>query len=82
MFVGVRRATEIRGGEELGTESDSSSASATPTVIPLQVPDDLNFVLDGLKGQPPQTRVYNFNVTNAVGAPDGVSKPMLVVNGE
>ncbi|KAH9446165.1 hypothetical protein Pst134EB_023980 [Puccinia striiformis f. sp. tritici] len=27
-----------------------------------------------------QTRNYNFRITNAVGAPDGFSKPMLVIN--
>ncbi|GJE96110.1 multicopper oxidase [Phanerochaete sordida] len=40
-----------------------------------------NFVLDGLRGQPPQTREYDFVVSQVEGAPDGVRKPMLVVNG-
>ena len=41
-----------------------------------------NFVLNGLKGQPPQTRNYNFVISELTGAPDGFSKPMLVVNGK
>jgi len=28
----------------------------------------------------PQTRNYNFRIRNAVGAPDGFTKPMLVIN--
>ncbi|EKM52914.1 uncharacterized protein PHACADRAFT_261609 [Phanerochaete carnosa HHB-10118-sp] len=40
-----------------------------------------NFVLNGLKGQPSQTRSYDFVVSQVQGAPDGVDKPMLVVNG-
>lgn len=39
------------------------------------------FVLNGLSGQAPQTRNYDFTVSQLDGSPDGVSKPMLVVNG-
>ena len=37
--------------------------------------------MNGLAGQAPQTRSYDFVVSQVQGAPDGVSKPMLVVNG-
>ena len=40
-----------------------------------------NFVLNNLAGQPPQTRVFNFTLSQVQGAPDGYSRPMLVVNG-
>ncbi|GJE96101.1 multicopper oxidase [Phanerochaete sordida] len=49
-----------------------------PTV---RVPSADNFVLNDLTGQPPQTRYYEFVVEQLWGAPDGVVKPMLVVNG-
>lgn len=39
------------------------------------------FVLSSIVGQPPQTRVYDFFVGLAEGAPDGVQRTMLVVNG-
>ena len=47
----------------------------------VSVPPMSNFVLNGLKRQPPQTRYYEFTVSEMIGAPDGVEKPMLVVNG-
>ncbi|KAI0092238.1 multicopper oxidase 2A [Irpex rosettiformis] len=40
-----------------------------------------NFVLGTIKGQRPQTRFYHFTISKVQGAPDGVSKPMLVANG-
>ena len=49
-----------------------------PTVKP---PSFENFVVKGLAGQPPQTRYYDFVVSQMTGAPDGFSKSMLVVNG-
>ena len=58
--------------------SDSSSG-ALPSLLPTS---ENNFRLDGLAGQTPQTRVFNFTISQVEGAPDGVSKPMLVVNGE
>ncbi|EKM55004.1 uncharacterized protein PHACADRAFT_60261, partial [Phanerochaete carnosa HHB-10118-sp] len=48
---------------------------------PLQPTPQDNFVLNGLAGQPAQTRSYDFVISQVQGAPDGVSKPMLVVNG-
>ena len=41
-----------------------------------------NFVLNGLAGQGPTTRTYDFVVTEATGSPDGFDRPMLVVNGK
>lgn len=57
-----------------------SNMIGQPTVI--TPPTDM-FVVDavGLKGQPPKTRFYDFQISEMVGAPDGVAKPMLVVNG-
>ena len=40
-----------------------------------------NFVVGSILGQPPQERTYNFTIHVANGAPDGVNKTMLVVNG-
>jgi hypothetical protein len=48
---------------------------------PLKPTPEDNFVLGTIIGQPPQTRRYHFTVSEVQGAPDGVSKPMLVVNG-
>jgi hypothetical protein len=53
-------------------------SSKLPLLKPM--PED-NFVLGTIIGQPPQTRRYHFTVSEVQGAPDGVSKPMLVVNG-
>lgn len=63
-------------------KSTSAAASSSPNSAPsLTTSPQTNFVLDGLQGQPPQTRTYFFTIAEATGAPDGVSKPMLVVNG-
>lgn len=71
-------------GLGLGLRHRDHVKFTTPAIVtvPLQSSPPSNFVLNGLKGQPPQTRVYAFNVSNALGAPDGVVRPMLVVNGE
>lgn len=59
-----------------------SSPSASPAPFSsLQPVQQSNFVLNGLQGQPAQDRVYNFTIAQVNGSPDGVSKPMLVVNG-
>ncbi|KAJ3484465.1 hypothetical protein NLI96_g5633 [Meripilus lineatus] len=70
-------------GLGLGLRHRDHVKFTTPAIVtvPLQSSPPSNFVLNGLKGQPPQTRVYAFNVSNALGAPDGVVRPMLVVNG-
>ena len=57
--------------------SRGSSGAGTVTIPPTS-----NFVLGGLAGQPPQTRYYDFVVTETPGAPDGFDRPILVVNGE
>ncbi|KIJ37532.1 multicopper oxidase [Sphaerobolus stellatus SS14] len=40
------------------------------------------FTLEKIAGQPPQTRVYDFAVEMVKGATDGISRTMLVVNGQ
>jgi hypothetical protein len=40
-----------------------------------------NFTVGSIIGQPPQERNYNFTIHVANGAPDGINKTMLVVNG-
>jgi hypothetical protein len=71
-------------GLGLGLDHDSSKSQATPTTSSLPVlnpqPSN-NFVVGSIVGQPPQNRVYNFNVALANGAPDGINKTMMVVNG-
>ncbi|KAF8525922.1 multicopper oxidase 2A [Hysterangium stoloniferum] len=52
-----------------------------PLLPPLRPQAESAFVLNKLVGQPPQTRVYDFTVDLAWGAPDGVPRTMLVVNG-
>ena len=47
----------------------------------VKTPPASNFVLNGLQGQRPRTRTYDFVVSEMKGAPDGFAKPMLVVNG-
>ena len=63
---------------------DSSAPTTSPSTSPpheLQPTPQEHFVLGGLAGQSPQTRTYDFVVSQVHGAPDGVRKPMLVVNG-
>lgn len=68
-------------GLGLGLEHHTSITDSTSTFPHLQPTPSENFYLDGLRGQPPQTRTYSFVVSQVQGALDGVSKPMLVVNG-
>lgn len=50
--------------------------------LPFLIPQTSNnFVVGSIVGQPPQDREYNFTVSRVDGAPDGVNKSMLVVNG-
>ncbi|KIP03948.1 ferroxidase/laccase group [Phlebiopsis gigantea 11061_1 CR5-6] len=56
----------------------SRVASATT----VSAPPASSFFLNGLKGQAPTTRYYDFVVSERTGSPDGYSKPMLVVNGQ
>ncbi|KAH9980737.1 multicopper oxidase-domain-containing protein [Russula compacta] len=41
-----------------------------------------NFIVGSIVGQSSQDRTYNFTIAPANGAPDGVNKTMLVVNGK
>lgn len=50
-----------------------------PTVA---VPSPDNFVVGSIAGEPPRTRYFDFVVSVMIGAPDGFTKPMLVVNGQ
>lgn len=70
-----------RHHHDSSTPSSSSSAGANSSLPALQPTPQENFVLNGLTGQAPQTRSYDFVVSQVQGAPDGVSKTMLVVNG-
>ena len=57
---------------------DSASTEALPFLSPQT---SSNFVVGSIVGQSPQDRNYNFTLALANGAPDGVNKTMLVVNG-
>jgi hypothetical protein len=58
--------------------SNPPSTEALPFLNPQT---SSNFVVGSIVGQSPQDRNYNFTVALANGAPDGVNKTMLVVNG-
>jgi hypothetical protein len=62
---------------------NSNGSQTTPTsALPVLTPQTSeNFVVGSIVGQSPQDRKYNFTVALANGAPDGVNKTMLVVNG-
>ncbi|KAI0261865.1 multicopper oxidase 2A [Gloeopeniophorella convolvens] len=60
-----------------GSETSPSSSSLPP----LTAQPGSNFAVGSIIGQSPQDRKYNFTVALANGAPDGVNKTMLVVNG-
>ncbi len=73
-------------GLGLGLEhrDDSSKSQTIPPTSSLPVlnpQSSNNFVVGSIVGQPPQNRVYNFIVALANGAPDGINKTMVVVNG-
>lgn len=53
-----------------------------PRLSFLKKQSESDFILNKLTGEPPRTRVYDFVVNLAEGAPDGVYRTMLVVNGE
>lgn len=64
------------------TTSNDSITSPPTSALPLLTPQTShNFVVGSIAGQSPQDRRYNFTVALANGAPDGVNKTMLVVNG-
>lgn len=59
-----------------------NNSSSNGTLPFLQPQPQSNLVLNNsIQGQTPQTRVYNFTVDQANGAPDGVNRTMFVVNG-
>ena len=68
-------------GPELVAKSELFSRD-TDNFGTVRAPPSSSFFLNGLKGQRPQTRHYNFVVSQLNGAPDGFTKPMLVVNGK
>ncbi|KAH8994229.1 multicopper oxidase 2A [Lactarius akahatsu] len=60
------------------SNSSNSNSTASQSLSPQT---SSNFVVGSILGQPPQERRYNFTIQVANGAPDGVNKTMLVVNG-
>ena len=59
-----------------------ASTTASTKTLPYLIPQTSNnFVVGSIVGEPAQDRNYNFTVALANGAPDGVNKTMLVVNG-
>ncbi|TDL26288.1 multicopper oxidase 2A [Rickenella mellea] len=67
----------------LSTQLRSVQAQAStpqPDTLSLQPQDPSAFFLSEIQGQPPQTRTFNFDITEVNGAPDGVKRTMLVVN--
>ncbi|KAI9439400.1 multicopper oxidase 2A [Lactarius psammicola] len=66
-------------GLGLGLKHHRNSNSSAPQTLSPQTSN--NFVVGSILGQPPQERRYNFTIQVANGAPDGVNKTMLVVNG-
>lgn len=60
----------------------ASQASPSTRSLPFLTPQTSNnFIVGSIVGQSPQDRKYNFTLALANGAPDGVNKTMLVVNG-
>lgn len=69
-------------GLGLGLGLKHNSSAPQSSVLPLLTPQTSNnFVVGSILGQPAQERRYNFTIQVADGAPDGVNKTMLVVNG-
>ena len=61
---------------------NTSQASPSTQSLPFLTPQTSNnFIVGSVVGQSPQDRNYNFTLSLANGAPDGVNKTMLVVNG-
>lgn len=59
----------------------SQASSSTQSLSFLTPQTSNNFIVGSIVGQSPQDRKYNFTLSLANGAPDGVNKTMLVVNG-
>ncbi len=61
---------------------EASQTFPSTEALPFLTPQTSNnFVVGSIVGQSPQDRKYNFTLALANGAPDGVNKTMLVVNG-
>ena len=65
----------------LGGAHAAEILSRDTSSVSVKAPPSSSFFLNGLKGQPPTTRHYDFVVSEMPGAPDGFTKQMLVVNG-
>lgn len=76
--LGAHEAQAVPRSQELDLVS-RSDLYRRDTVV---APPESSFVLNGLAGQAPQTRNYDFVISEMTGAPDGFSKQMLVVNGK
>jgi hypothetical protein len=59
--------------------SQASPSTQSLLFLTRQTPN--NFIVGSIVSQSPQDRKYNFTLSLANGAPDGVNKTMLVVNG-
>ncbi|KIJ37210.1 multicopper oxidase [Sphaerobolus stellatus SS14] len=68
-------------GDLLG-HSPTCPSIPVPNPLPYIPLNNHSFVLNGLAGQPPQTRVFNFVLSLGNGAPDGIEREMVVVNGQ
>jgi hypothetical protein len=61
---------------------NASQAYPSTQSLPFLTPQTSNnFIVGSIVSQSPQDRKYNFTLSLANGAPDGVNKTMLVVNG-
>ena len=69
-------------GLGLGLKHHRHKASPSTQSLSFLTPQTSNnFIVGSIVGQSPQDRKYNFTLSLANGAPDGVNKTMLVVNG-
>ena len=81
LALGLGLGLGLRHHHSITTSNDSQTSPST-SALPLLTPQTSNnFVVGSIAGQSPQDRRYNFTVALANGAPDGVNKTMLVVNG-
>ena len=69
-------------GLGLGLKHHRHKASPSTQSLSFLTPQTSNnFIVGSIVGQSPRDRKYNFTLSLANGAPDGVNKTMLVVNG-
>ena len=62
--------------------ANASQAVPPTSTLPLLTPQTSNnFVVGSIIGKSSQDRTYNFTIALANGAPDGVNKTVVVVNG-